>query len=105
MSRLRSQPGSIPTPEDVLGALGLTRAPRSRVPGWLAPVAFMGIGVAVGAAAAVFLTPKSGRAMREDVKRRLPGTKPVDRTVPVGDVVPDPTPNYAGAVFDNRYEH
>jgi hypothetical protein len=95
----------MPTPEDVLNAVGLTRAPRSRVPGWVAPVAFMSIGVAVGAAAAVLLTPKSGRALREDVKRRLPGTNTVDRTLPVGEVVPDSTPTYAGAVFENRYEH
>ncbi len=56
--------------DDVLGAFGLQS--RTTVVDWILPgLGIFGLGVLVGAGIGVFLAPKSGEELREDVKGRL----------------------------------
>lgn len=67
--------------EDILDALGIERSG-----GWFGPAAAaFGIGLVVGAAAALLLAPKSGQELREDLTNKMremregmqqPGTNP-----------------------------
>jgi YtxH-like protein len=53
--------------EDILDALGIERSG-----GWFGPAAAaFGIGLVVGAAAALLLAPKSGEELREDLSKKM----------------------------------
>jgi len=53
--------------EDILDALGIDRSG-----GWLGPAAAaFGIGLVVGAAAALLLAPKSGQELRQDLASKM----------------------------------
>jgi hypothetical protein len=70
--------------DDILDALGIERSGS-----WLGPAAAaFGIGLVVGAAAALLLAPKSGRELREDLTGRMREMreKGVHQEVPRGTV-------------------
>ncbi len=115
------------TTEELLNAVGLTRVRQPSTPSWVAPAAMLGAGVAIGAVAAALLTPKSGSQMRRDIADTATGLKDsatdaasralpdrwmgtnhaglVDRTLPAGEPIEArQTPQFSGAIFDNRYE-
>jgi hypothetical protein len=56
--------------DDVLAALGLASKPTSSER-LLGALGIFGVGLLVGAGAALLLAPKSGRALREDLGERL----------------------------------
>lgn len=60
--------------EEILGALGL-EAKRSTASWVASSMAVFGVGLLVGAAAALMMAPKSGMDMREDMGARLRNLK------------------------------
>jgi hypothetical protein len=84
--------------EEVLGWLGLESEPSSG--GRLATsLGLVGLGLFVGTAITLLLAPKSGRAIREDIRNRFARDKGsdgmTDATVTREDVTPEaaPTPH------------
>jgi YtxH-like protein len=63
--------------EDLLSALGLTSKPTSSER-LLGALSIFGVGLLVGAGAALLLAPKSGRALRDDLGERLRGIRDDD---------------------------
>jgi len=69
--------------DDILDALGIERAGN-----WFGPAAAaFGIGLVVGAAAALLLAPKSGQELREDLTSKMremreKGMKGMEREMP-----------------------
>ena len=60
--------------DDILGALGLET--KRTTAGWLAgSLAVFGVGLLVGAAAALLVAPKTGVDLREDVTNRIRNLK------------------------------
>lgn len=60
--------------EDILGALGLET--KRTTGSWLAgSMAVFGVGLLVGAAAALLMAPKTGEDLREDVSSRFRNLK------------------------------
>lgn len=56
--------------DDVLAALGLERRRSAlEITGWTA--AILATGIAIGAGAALLMTPKTGRALRRDIRTRV----------------------------------
>ena len=56
--------------DDILSALGLS-AKRSTSERWLESAGIFGVGLLLGAGAALLLAPKSGRGLREDLGDRM----------------------------------
>jgi hypothetical protein len=63
--------------EDILSALGLASKPTSSER-LLGTLSIFGVGLLVGAGAALLLAPKSGRALRDDLGERLRGIRDDD---------------------------
>jgi YtxH-like protein len=61
--------------DDVLAALGLTSKP-STSERLLGTLAIFGVGLLVGAGAALLLAPKSGEALRADLGERFRNVRP-----------------------------
>ena len=61
--------------DDVLSALGLTSKP-STSERLLGALGIFGVGLLVGAGAALLLAPKSGQALRADLGERLRNLRP-----------------------------
>jgi hypothetical protein len=59
--------------DDVLAALGL-QARTSALSSVFGSIGLIGLGMIIGAGAALMMAPKSGRELREDLSTRLNGT-------------------------------
>ena len=69
--------------DDVLSALGLTSKP-STSERLLGALSIFGVGLLVGAGAALLLAPKSGEALRADLGERLRNLRPEETESPEG---------------------
>jgi gas vesicle protein len=67
--------------DDVLSALGLTSKP-STSDRLLGALGIFGVGLLVGAGAALLLTPKSGEALRADLGERFRNLRPGEAASP-----------------------
>jgi hypothetical protein len=67
--------------DDVLSALGLTSKP-STSDRLLATLSIFGVGLLVGAGAALLLAPKSGEALRSDLGERFRNLRPEETESP-----------------------
>jgi hypothetical protein len=67
--------------DDVLSALGLTSKP-STSERLLGALSIFGVGLLVGAGAALLLAPKSGEALRADLGDRLRNLRPEETESP-----------------------
>jgi hypothetical protein len=67
--------------DDVLSALGLTSKP-STSDRLLATLTIFGVGLLVGAGAALLLAPKSGEALRSDLGERFRNLRPEETESP-----------------------
>jgi gas vesicle protein len=67
--------------DDVLSALGLTSKP-STSERLLGTLTIFGVGLLVGAGAALLLAPKSGEALRADLGDRFRNLRPEDAASP-----------------------
>jgi YtxH-like protein len=67
--------------DDILSALGLTSKP-STSKRLLGTLSIFGVGLLVGAGAALLLAPKSGEALRADLGERLRNPRPEDTESP-----------------------
>jgi hypothetical protein len=56
--------------DDILSALGLA-AKRSTSERWIGVAGIFGVGLLIGAGAALLLAPKSGQGLREDLGERF----------------------------------
>ena len=69
--------------DDVLSALGLTSKPSSSER-LLGALSIFGVGLLVGAGAALLLAPKSGEALRTDLGERFRNLRPEETESPEG---------------------
>jgi len=67
--------------DDVLSALGLTSKP-STSDRLLGALSIFGVGLLVGAGAALLLAPKSGQALRSDLGERFRNLRPEETESP-----------------------
>ena len=67
--------------DDVLSALGLTSKP-STSDRLLGALSIFGVGLLVGAGAALLLAPKSGEALRADLGERFRNLRPEETEAP-----------------------
>jgi hypothetical protein len=75
--------------DDVLSALGLS-ARRSTSGRWLEAAGIFGVGLLIGAGAALLLAPKSGQGLREDLGERLRRARNGEAEAPAADGAPHP---------------
>ena len=61
------------TKDDVLAALGL-QTRQTTLSSVFGSIGLIGLGMIIGASAALMVAPKSGRELREDLSTRLNGT-------------------------------
>jgi hypothetical protein len=58
------------SPNSLMNSIGWYRATRPTRYDLATPIALIGVGLVVGAGLALFLTPKTGRELRQDVSRQ-----------------------------------